>query len=60
MKCLLILTLDIKVPEDVAKAMDAIDPKNIPHFAGKAHIVIDPFATEIENWLAEDSGEKHD
>ena len=50
---LLLLTLDVPEPEKIVDVLDKIDPEHLPYFAGKVRIVIDPSASEMEDWLDE-------
>lgn len=56
MKMLIVLTmeLDENNPGSIVEALDKIDAENLPYFAGKVHLVIDPSASKIEDWLGED------
>lgn len=51
MKVLVALTFEANQPEDVVPILQAIDPPNLPHFAGLARVVVDPHASAIEQWL---------
>ena len=49
--------LCVEVVHDVETISDciiAMDPPSIPGFSGNVHIVPEPFATQLEEWLAED------
>lgn len=50
-KVLVVLTLDVPDPQDVARALLAIDPPRVPGFAGIARVVIEPEASIMEDWL---------
>lgn len=51
MKMLIVLEFEIPNPEAVTGILHTIDPPNLPHFAGKARIVVEPHATELTDWL---------
>lgn len=53
MKYLIVLTLDLKNPEHIARAVEKINPPKIPGFVGPLRITTDPHATNIEEWLDE-------
>lgn len=53
MKMLLVLTMDLPEPEKIVDVLDILDPPNLPYFAGKVRIVVDPSASEMEEWLDE-------
>lgn len=53
MKYMIVLTLDLDNPDDVAAALKVIDPPSIPGFSGVMRVAIDPVATQIEEWLDE-------
>jgi hypothetical protein len=55
MRVLLVLTFDIPDPEDVVAVVRRIDPPSIPHFAGTVDVVVEPHATELIDWLNEDT-----
>lgn len=54
MKVLIVLSLEVPEPEEVATALLHIDPPSIPGFSGQARIVVDPHATTVEEWLDSD------
>jgi hypothetical protein len=54
MKALIVLTFEIPTPEHIATVLDAINPPTLPHFAGQARVVVDPFATTVTKWLDAD------
>lgn len=51
MKTLLVLTLELPEPEDIAAVLAHIDPPTIPHFTGTARIVVEPVASQLEDYL---------
>lgn len=51
MKTLVVLTFDIPGPEAVPDVLTAINPPQLPHFAGQARIVVEPHATALTTWL---------
>lgn len=58
MEAILVVTLSIDKPKDVAAAIKAIDPVNLPHFGGIILVAIDEPAREVVKWLSEGQEEK--
>lgn len=53
-KAFVCILLDIPDPDAVVDVVKAIDPPNIPHFAGNvAFVVEEPYVTELHKWLKE-------
>jgi hypothetical protein len=55
-KVLIILTFEA-TPEQLPGIITAMDPPNLPHFAGELRITADPHASQLIAWL--DEGETH-
>lgn len=53
MKVMVVVALDVPNTDDITKVLEAIDPPNIPHFAGTVHVVPEPFASTLQDWLEE-------
>lgn len=51
MKVLVVLTFEAPTPEAVVPILQKLDPPSLPFFGGQARIVVDPYATHIEEWL---------
>lgn len=58
MKYIMVISLDLKGFEDLSEVLTKIDPPHLPGFAGKVRVAIDPVATQVEDWLDDDSGVK--
>lgn len=43
--------LEVPDPEAVAEVMKSIDPPSVPHFAGSAHVIVEPHLTTLLGWL---------
>lgn len=54
MKAIVVLTFNLPYPESAVSILEAIDPPNIPHFAGEVRIAIDKDAQHIIDWLDEE------
>jgi len=48
-RALLVIELQITDPEQIAKAVTAINPPSIPHFAGTVRVTMDGFADDPDN-----------
>ena len=48
-KALLVIELNISKPEDIPKALTAINPPRIPYFANNVRITMDAFGEGLDN-----------
>lgn len=53
MKAIVVLTFELDSPDDIGEVLLAIDPPNLPKFAGKARVSVDPYASKVEEYLDE-------
>jgi len=53
-----ILWFDVESPEDVPLVLDAIDPPELPGFAGTCDLTIGPSSDALRAWLDEDEEPK--
>jgi len=53
MRAIVVISLALDQPEQLAEALDAIKTPNIPHFDGEVRVAIDPVATTVIDWLDE-------
>jgi hypothetical protein len=51
MKVAVVLSFETPNPEVIADILSAINPPELPHFAGQARIAIGPEAKYVEAWL---------
>ena len=40
MKCLIVVSVDLPGPNDVAKVLEHMDPPKVPYFAGAVRVVV--------------------
>lgn len=52
MRISVVLNFDVPSGEASAEVLRAIDPPKLPYFAGEAHVVPEPFALELGEWLS--------
>lgn len=50
-RMLVVLPFDVPTPKNVTEIVAALDPPNLPYFAGDIRIVIDPIATVVTEYL---------
>ena len=53
MKVLIALTFDINEPEEVPDILKQLNPESISAFKHQARIVLDPYASTVEQFLDE-------
>jgi hypothetical protein len=53
MRAIVVVSLALDQPEQLAEVLDAIKPPSIPHFDGEIRVAIDPVATRVIDWLDE-------
>lgn len=52
MKIMIVLNFEVPDAEAVPGILTAIDPPHLAHFAGVAHVVVEPHVAELESWLS--------
>jgi hypothetical protein len=61
MKVLVVLSLELDQdadPQQIVEAVKAIDPENVPHFSGQMRIVVEPYSSQVVDWLDEELEEE--
>ena len=54
MKLLIVIQFQVEGPEDAAEILKAIEPPKLPFFKDGVSLVVEPFASQLLDWLAED------
>jgi hypothetical protein len=54
MRAIVVVSVDLLLPEDAAVVVAAMDPLSIPHFAGEVRVVVGDDAQRVIDWLDEE------
>lgn len=50
-RTLVVLSLDLPMPESITDVLADIDPPNLPYSNGVVRVVTEPYASRVEMWL---------
>ena len=53
MKAIVVLAINAPSPEVIGEVLDAIDPTEVPYFAGKVWISVEEYAQHVIDYLEE-------
>jgi hypothetical protein len=51
MNVIVVISLNMPDPQQIAEVLEHIDPPHIPHFAGQVRVAVGSDAQRIVNWL---------